>query len=222
MLHVLVPCGWQARGEGKVGRQSLLGADNRTCLRKLSRENLGAEKREQILDGRGRRQRTRSWRSMRREVSRGCGHRGFWCCDRSFQAALVLKPGKTMVTPSATLEELRLQHQPLGLAWEMAKSKHSTRLHSKHRPNTRSKAEHSLSTNAKWVIMCDEKDRVIWYASNHVSYVFSDMKGPYQKGIWSNACVANIWYLQGLVGMCSHSAEPVRFSLVEFRVGSFA
>ena len=41
---------------------------------------------------------------------------------------LRIKPGKTMTTPPETPEELRLRHRRLGLAWEMAKSKHSTRL----------------------------------------------------------------------------------------------
>ena len=40
---------------------------------------------------------------------------------------LRIKPGKTMTTPPATPEELRLRHRRLGLAWEMARSKHSTR-----------------------------------------------------------------------------------------------
>ena len=45
----------------------------------------------------------------------------------------------------------------------------------------------------------------------HLSYICFDMKGPYQKGNWSNACdPPNIWYVQGRLGMRSHS-ELVRF-----------
>lgn len=40
---------------------------------------------------------------------------------------LRFKPGKTMTTPPSTPEELRLRHRRLGLAWEMARSRHSSR-----------------------------------------------------------------------------------------------
>ena len=40
---------------------------------------------------------------------------------------LRFKPGKTMTTPPSTPEELRLRHRRLGLAWEMARSRHCSR-----------------------------------------------------------------------------------------------
>lgn len=40
---------------------------------------------------------------------------------------LRFKPGKSMTTPPATPEELRLRHRRLGLAWEMARSRRSSR-----------------------------------------------------------------------------------------------
>lgn len=40
---------------------------------------------------------------------------------------LRFKPGKTMTTPPGSPEELRLRRRRLGLAWEMARSRHSSR-----------------------------------------------------------------------------------------------
>ena len=40
---------------------------------------------------------------------------------------LRIKPGKTMTTPPANPEELRMRHRRIGLAWEMLRTKHSSR-----------------------------------------------------------------------------------------------
>ena len=45
----------------------------------------------------------------------------------TFLIFLRIKPGKTMTTPPANAEELRMRHRRIGLAWEMLRTKHSSR-----------------------------------------------------------------------------------------------
>lgn len=42
-------------------------------------------------------------------------------------ATLKIRPGKTMTTPPASPEDLRLRHRRIGLAWDFIKSRHTTR-----------------------------------------------------------------------------------------------